>query len=52
MSIFRLSQAGDMSHDERMGLALETLREVARVRQVILFTCQDREEAYLDAQMR
>ncbi len=38
--------------DERMGLALETLRDVARMRQVILFTCQDREEAYLDAQMR
>ena len=33
--------------DERMGLALELLREIAGERQVILFSCQSREAEYL-----
>ncbi len=33
---------------ERMEAALELLREIAQDRQVILFTCQDREAAYLN----
>ena len=34
---------------ERMGYALELLREIAKTRQVILFSCHDREENYLAA---
>ncbi len=34
--------------DERMGYALELLREIARDRQVILFSCHDRERKYLE----
>ncbi len=33
--------------DERMAAALEVLLEIAQHRQVLLFTCQSREEAYL-----
>ena len=33
--------------DERMALALNYLKEISRHRQVILFTCQSREKAYL-----
>lgn len=32
--------------DERMGYALDYLKELAKTRQVILFTCQSREGAY------
>lgn len=35
--------------DERMGYALEALQEIAKTRQVILFTCHDREERYMTA---
>ena len=34
--------------DERMGYALELLREIAKERQVILFSCHDREKRYLE----
>ncbi len=34
--------------DERLGYALEVLRSIARTRQVLLFTCQHREQAYLE----
>lgn len=33
--------------DERLGLALDYLRELARQRQILLFTCQSRERRYL-----
>lgn len=33
--------------DERMGLALELLEDISRERQVILFSCHDREENYM-----
>lgn len=35
--------------DERAGYALDTLREISRDRQVILFTCQKREERLLES---
>ena len=35
--------------DERMGRAMELLREIAKARQVVLFTCHDRERRYLEA---
>lgn len=35
--------------DERMGYALELLREIAKERQVILFSCHDRERKYLES---
>ncbi len=35
--------------DERMGYALELLREIAKERQVILFSCHDRERRYLES---
>ena len=34
--------------DERMGLALDYLRELAETRQILLFTCQSREKKYLE----
>ena len=37
--------------DQRMGLALETLKKIAEERQVILFTCQSREAEYAKAYM-
>lgn len=36
--------------DQRLGLALDILREEAAQKQVILFTCQTRENAYLSEQ--
>ena len=33
--------------DERMALALELLKQMAQTRQVLLFTCQDREGKYI-----
>lgn len=36
--------------DERMASALDLLRELAKTRQVLLFTCQNREQRWLDAQ--
>ncbi len=35
--------------DARMGAAMEVLKELAETRQIILFTCQGREQAWLDA---
>lgn len=35
--------------DERMGLALEVLKEISENRQVILFTCHDREARYMES---
>ena len=35
--------------DERMGFALDVLRELSATRQILLFTCQSRERRYLDA---
>ena len=35
--------------DERLGAALELLRELSKTRQILLFTCQSREQAWLDA---
>ncbi|MBQ8263815.1 MAG: AAA family ATPase [Oscillospiraceae bacterium] len=35
--------------DERMGNALEVLREIAEKRQVILFSCHDREARYMES---
>lgn len=34
--------------DERLGLALELLRDLASRRQILLFTCQSRERLYLE----
>ena len=34
--------------DTRLRLALETLRELGRTRQILLFSCQDREQRILD----
>ena len=34
--------------DERMGCALELLKDIAKERQVILFSCHDREKKYLE----
>ena len=31
-----------------MGAAMDVLRELAETRQIILFTCQSREQAWLD----
>ena len=36
--------------DERMGYALEVLKEISEKRQVILFTCHEREKEYLAKQ--
>lgn len=33
--------------DSRMGLAMELVKELSKKRQIILFTCQGREESYL-----
>ena len=35
--------------DERLRVALEVLRELGRQRQILLFTCTDREKRMLDA---
>lgn len=34
--------------DERLGYAMEALLELSKTRQIILFTCQDREERYMN----
>lgn len=36
--------------DARMGAALALLRELSETRQILLFTCQNREQAWLDSQ--
>ncbi|MGN1001128.1 MAG: ATP-binding protein [Oscillospiraceae bacterium] len=38
--------------DERMGLALDLLSELAKERQIILFTCHDREVRYLEGKRK
>ncbi len=35
--------------DERLGAAMELLLELSKTRQILLFTCQSREQAWLDA---
>ena len=34
--------------DHRMGLALNCLRDLSQERQILLFTCQSRERAWLE----
>ena len=43
-----LDDALDAFDDERAGLALDCLQELARTRQVLLFTCHSREKALLE----
>ena len=38
--------------DRRMALALDALAELGRERQILLFTCQEREENYLEGRPR